>query len=66
VRSWSANDLLGLATHDRRDAELEILNRFDWALLLHCAPLLRICCEMDLKLVSPLAARTGVEPVYQP
>src|SRR5215471_7254411 len=31
-----------------------------------CAFLLRICCEIDLKLVFAMAARTGVEPVYQP
>jgi hypothetical protein len=27
---------------------------------------LRICCEMDLKFVFAVAARTGVEPEYLP
>jgi hypothetical protein len=35
VRSWRTSDLLGLATYDRCNTQLEFLNRFDLALLLH-------------------------------
>jgi len=36
VWSWCTSDLLGIATYDRCNAQLEILNGFDWALFLHC------------------------------
>jgi len=32
VRSWCTGDLLGLATYDRCNAQLEFLNGFDSAL----------------------------------
>jgi hypothetical protein len=36
MRSRWTRSLLGLRTHDRRNAQLEFLNRFDWALLFIC------------------------------
>ena len=35
VWSWRTSDLFGLAAYDRCNAQLEFLNRFDLALLLH-------------------------------
>jgi len=37
VRSWCTGDLLGLATYDRCNAQLEFLNGFDSALFVHCS-----------------------------
>jgi hypothetical protein len=58
-------DVLRLVTYHRCDAQLEFFNSFEWARLLHV-----LCDESVMKLPMnlgfTLAARTGVEPVYQP
>ena len=42
VRSRWSRDVLRLAAYDRCNAQLELLDGFDWAGLLHVS---RICCE---------------------
>ncbi len=65
VRSRCARDVLWLGTYHRCNAQLGFLNGFDSALFVQVVFVWNLQENSDICCFT-LAARTGVEPVYQP